>query len=570
MRRYASIDFLRGLAIFLMLFLHVVNHVLDVGDILVNLNDVPLINTMVFAILPYLGGLAGFFLIVSAIGNMISMYRHLQRGNSVNSLIVKQVVGGCILLAFAMLTEGVIGYWGAVGEVFLSLDKVDLYWWLPALYRGYKFETIHTIAWCIIVNGLVQGVLSRHERWKKPALLIKIYAVLAVAVLASTQFLWDMASAITTALGNPGYPHGSDPLLGNGEPVLGLSPWYDHVLYFFLNPIAGAPEPIFPYLAASFIGSIIGIVLSQPRESIPRDFPRKMLWVGLTMFLVGTVYIILFFVVQLAGGVSFGTLADMYRNIWDHHYWTPEHGFWPLAWVFQFVSLNGFAIMATMLVIKLVEFRGNGAQFAKKTAFIRRFGFIAFTNYAFQWLYYIAWFLVTLLFYANPYKLIDWGGTVITWVLTLGFYEGMMLLWERVRYTGSIEWCVSALGNLLIPAKRGRKEGAKRWWQAAQLDVDGSFYHAEWLDVVEKSEIATKNMRESKLACKLALIGLVSLLFTPFCFVTLQLSRTAEIMEGKNRYNTMARTVSIIGICVLIAVIGVFWAFTPNDLGIGF
>jgi hypothetical protein len=52
------------------------------------------------AVLPYLGGLAGFFLLVSAISNTISMYRHLQAGKPVNALILRQIMGGILLLVF--------------------------------------------------------------------------------------------------------------------------------------------------------------------------------------------------------------------------------------------------------------------------------------------------------------------------------------------------------------------------------------------------------------------------------------------------------------------------------------
>ena len=88
MRRFASIDFLRGIAIVLMIFLHVITHVLNISGFLAQINDIRIINLVAFIILPFLGGLAGFFLMVSAIGNMISMYRHLQAGRSVKDLVI--------------------------------------------------------------------------------------------------------------------------------------------------------------------------------------------------------------------------------------------------------------------------------------------------------------------------------------------------------------------------------------------------------------------------------------------------------------------------------------------------
>ena len=109
MRRFSSIDFLRGTAIVLMLFLHSFMLVLDYG-IIDNINNLPLITMVTLLLFPYMGAMAGFFLLVSSIGNMISMQRHLQKGKSVKSLAIRQIMGGIILLIFAVLTEAWIGY----------------------------------------------------------------------------------------------------------------------------------------------------------------------------------------------------------------------------------------------------------------------------------------------------------------------------------------------------------------------------------------------------------------------------------------------------------------------------
>jgi len=75
----------------------------------------------------FLGAWAGFFLLVSAFGNMISMQNSLKKGKSVSELIRKQVVKGCLLLIFAVLTESLLGYNGYLGN-FRGDSK--LYTWL--------------------------------------------------------------------------------------------------------------------------------------------------------------------------------------------------------------------------------------------------------------------------------------------------------------------------------------------------------------------------------------------------------------------------------------------------------
>ena len=118
MKRFSSIDFLRGTAIVMMLFLHQISWFLNANAILANINNAPLIDILALVVLEFMGGLAGFFLLVSAIGNMISMYKRLQAGRSVNDLLLSQVVTGILLVIFAYLVEGDIGYLGALGDWF--------------------------------------------------------------------------------------------------------------------------------------------------------------------------------------------------------------------------------------------------------------------------------------------------------------------------------------------------------------------------------------------------------------------------------------------------------------------
>ena len=134
-KRFASLDFSRGLAIILMLVLHVIMTVLDINGLFTKVNDLPILNLIALILLPFLGGLAGFFLLVSSVGNMVSMYNDLERGNSIKNIVVKQVVGGFLLLIFAMLCEGVTGYFGLVGNFFSSLNNPLATDWRVMLWR---------------------------------------------------------------------------------------------------------------------------------------------------------------------------------------------------------------------------------------------------------------------------------------------------------------------------------------------------------------------------------------------------------------------------------------------------
>ena len=109
-RKFITLDFARGIAILLMLTLHVLQNVLDIGQLQSVMNDQPMIALVVLFFAPFFGGLAGFFLLISSASNMISMYRDLERGSRIRSLVFKQIFGGVLLLAFAMICEGITGY----------------------------------------------------------------------------------------------------------------------------------------------------------------------------------------------------------------------------------------------------------------------------------------------------------------------------------------------------------------------------------------------------------------------------------------------------------------------------
>lgn len=604
MKRFSSIDFLRGTAIVMMLFLHMLSWFLNSDAILGEKNNIALINILALVVFEFMGGLAGFFLIVSAIGNMISMYKRLQAGRSAEDLLRSQIVTGILLVIFAYLVEGDIGYLGALGDFFRSLNTLPAalssFTNLSASWAGYvttmfsrwaHFETIHTIAWCLLLNGIVQYILSRNDRWKNIKNQVIAYAVLAVIMVAITQPVWMLANVSVPG----GYPWNLTTGTQVSEPDILLpgTTFLTVLQSVFLNALCAPEEPVLPYLAVSFVGSIIGIVICQPREKVPLNFPKRMMQIAMVMFLVGVVGVIAFIVSIIMGPSGFGAAVDAYKQISYHRNWYDYPGIqqtftFPLAWLWQFLALNGIGILLTMLVLRIVEFRGYGAQFARKTTFVRRFGFTAFTNYNNQWILWIMWYLFSVFVVTfglqglvgttlspghtlstDPYSQFNWPSVFILLIVVFGVYHLILILWEKVGYVGSLEWCIGTLAYALIPSKRltGSRMAGKKWWQKGQLDVKNAFYDAEWQNIVNEGDIPPEQLRDSRFVYKLALIGFVSLLFMPVCLVTWRVSLAAERTEGKNKYNHVAKIVSIIGICITFGFIISLFFLTPNLLG---
>jgi hypothetical protein len=574
-KRFVSLDFLRGLAIFLMLILHMVSDYLDVDTLLAgdNINHIPLMNLVALLILPFMGGLAGLFLLTSSISNMISMQKNALKGKSVLSIAIKQVIGGIVLLFFAMLTEGITGFWGTFGHFlnnpinhnFIDISIVSTRW-------AY-FETIHTIAWCVILTGIVQGILSINEGWKKPRRQMLIYAILAVIVIVSTKFIWDgLYNGLIGPGDGVGYPWGT-----NAD---GSSMWQPDVrtagfgavlIGIFVNPLASPWEPIFPYLAISFIGSIIGIAISQPKKALFKGFTKTVLLTGLVMFLAGAIGTV-FEIVNVMDNTNFDEAINFYRLISGHRFWSSDAPFAyapfisPFAWLWQLLFTNGFSIMLIMILIYLVEFRGRSSQFAKRTKYMRRYGVIAFSNYNNQWLYWIPPAFIPLIFGQESYTRTLWGGTILSILTSIVIYTIVLYLWGLVNYRFSFEWMMRTIGYVILPIRRISTLEDKKWWKKGDIDMQGTIYCKEWVNIVEKNEAYHKAKTDSKISMILSICSLAIPIFFAFSVITLPLSIKARKNEGTNKKNTVALVFSIIGVVITVGFFVLAFAFTPASL----
>ncbi|MEA2070141.1 MAG: hypothetical protein U9O98_02525 [Asgard group archaeon] len=573
-KRYVSLDFARGFAIVAMLFLHIVQRTLDIDGLFANINNIAIINLFALILIPFFGGLAGFFLIVSAAANMVSIYKNLKRGKSVWGIVLKQIVGGFLLLIFGMLCEGLIGYQGLIGNFARSLDNPLATEWTVMLWRWNFFETIHTIAWCLIINGIVQGLLSLKGNWKNTRKMIITYIILAIVVVALTRPMWDLVKLMV-----PEYPFGTFP---NGHelymPWIGYESFGEIIRAPFLNVLAAPMEPLFPYLAVSFIGSIMGIVLSKPREEVTKKFPQTVFAIGLVMFVCGLIGILLtLFHIMSVQNVD--AAIEFYLIFPNHRGWSPDYSIAdpsltsipPFAWLGQFLAVNGFSLILIIGLFRLIEFRGKSKNFAKKTIILRRFGTVAFTNYNNQWMYFVIFFLTSLLTKGTAYQKLSWAGTFLTILLTYLLYILILFLWEKVNYIGSLEWFIRTFANNVVPVRRDSFDPSVKWWQRGQVDVENTFYNPKWLtfETTESDEEGSdESIEDSKFALRFSLFSLCSILFLPLTIIALFVVLDSRKNEGKNKKNTSALVLSIIGIAILVLGLIISFIFPIGVLGI--
>ncbi|MHA1221586.1 MAG: hypothetical protein ACTSQB_07620, partial [Candidatus Heimdallarchaeota archaeon] len=441
----------------------------------------------VLVLAPFFGGLAGFFLLISSASNMISMFRDLENGSRIRSLVFKQIFGGILLLIFAMICEGITGYGALAGNFFKNLDNLSNVNWEIVNWRWNVFETIHTIAWCLIFNGIIQGLLSLRGNWRNRRNLIISYIIMAVAVVALTQPVWWAVGQIV-----PGFPFGTYPISGHNIalPWIGTETFWEIFRTPFLGVFSGYIEPLFPYLAISFVGSIIGIVLSKPKEEINKKFPRQLFLVGLTMFIAGVIGLVFVFVnvINQDPVAGFDNAMSLYLNFGSHRYLSADNLSYsftipPFSWLAQFMGVNGFSIILIAILLRLIEFRGISHKFAERTKIIRRFGTVAFTNYNNQWIFFIIWELTSLMFYQTHYQKLLWFGMFVVIILTISIYSLILWGWEKIGYILSLEWFIRTIANNAVPLRRQRFPEDTKWWQRGLIDAQRNFYNVDWVNI---------------------------------------------------------------------------------------
>lgn len=546
MKRYVSLDFLRGIAIFGMVFVHILVNIYDLSwtESDASLTGAPLVAIIMLVSGLYLGSWAGLFLMVSATGNMISMQSNLKAGNGVKSMLMKQVVGGLILVFFSFLCEGTFQYYGLFHNLIDgSTDLTKPFW------KAYTMETIATIGWSMVLNGIVHALLSRNDGYLKIRRNIVIYAILAIVSVALTQLVWDWVRSMYLT-------YSLDPLNPRGifRPSIN-APFSEYLWKFFLLPLGGQPEPLFPFFAVSCIGSIIGLKLVE--EPVTRTWPKRGVIIGMLIVVFG----LLFWII---GDLPFDSLLPLedfstFTRIGDGLNWR-----W-LPWI---CFITGGQIVLVCLTFRLIEFRGKAQKFAAKTHFFRRFGMIAFTNYAFHRIIAIVPLYLFSLLIQVPISLevksLNGWLTLVCVAIVVLVIHGLMLLWEKVDYIGSLEWMIGTISAYLlgVPKKSPQKMPWYRWGARNQKEI---FYDVEWINIFPETDNGGVEFRNSKLALKFAALGF--LLF-PATILGLTLAKSSLQLEGTNKYAQKAKKIGLIAGIINIVLIIVLYFLRLTTFGI--
>jgi hypothetical protein len=193
---------------------------------------------------------------------------------------------------------------------------------------------------------------------------------------------------------------------------------------------------------------------------------------------------------------------------------------------------------------------GKGKSFGRRTLFLRRYGFVAFSVYTFQFIDVLPRAVFQLfpdLASMYPYpKELSALLCLIMIPMTVLLWEVVLRLWEKVDFALGMEWWIAKAAEKLFPGKRGDTVRRLKWYQVRRLDPIGYLHKPQWLDVRKTDH---ESREDSKLSLTLSVIGL---LFYPLSLIGCILAFTSRKLEGRNPYNRWAIIIWVVSTTITL------------------
>jgi len=448
-KRIASLDFQRGIAIWLVTFLHSFERLYDYSWVKEDPQAVMKLPIPVLVAGLFVGFFAcwnAYFLLISAtVNSYASARKRFQTNKQLTKIFYKQLLTGLGIIFAGMLTVG-FGFTGYFDNALLTGNWSDF----SVIYKNqFRMSTLHMIGYSLVINSVIRLVLLRNNGQRKFRRNMLIYAFLALAVIIASPFIHDWVD-------NMPWKIPENPPLDLRDATTWPNEYFQgenaSPKAFFLAILAGDMEPLFPYLATSFIGSMIG--LSLAREKPIRKFPLAGGIAGVTFMVLGAIFISLGFFTPSNGRPALGN---------------------------YFLMLGG-QMNAIMLSLALVEYRGRSEKFARReiVKHFRLWSMISLSVFSLGIVELIPkWILskiLTVLF--APVDLIQksifgFGReylAILVSIYVICFFELIIHLWSKVNFKYSLEYFIINL------ASKGSKLKSRR------LNVPMMIYNANFIN----------------------------------------------------------------------------------------
>ncbi len=441
MKRYVSIDILKGFSMFLVLFFHVLTRTLDFSVIENTLDNFSIVNLPFYFVIVIIGYISEYdivYICISAFGNIFSVQRQWDRKITPDSTPLEMKTLYRKIMKTQLIRGGFIAFLGYFSEWILNgmildvvIQKPD---WATSSIGALFFAQILTVmAINNVILSFIYLTLLRFDKKKHiPLVLISLF-IGFIAVTPGIIELFKLNPIIWTNL-----------QLGWEDRTIGMN-----ILVFFLSPFIRRFTPIFPNFSASALGAIIAYKFTK--EGIAKKFINLLLLTSILLMLAG---------ITFAYFESLGFSRIQSYNLGP------------------FLQTFAGAILYIMFFIYFFEVRGT-QRTIKYSKLWRRFGIFTLSIWCLQWLIILPACLVQVIinwitgtwtkFIDSP--LINNGLNVWQFAIALifitGFYYGILLLWEKIHYIGTFEW-------MTVKLISRSHQGAKN-----RLSMDQSLYNVE-------------------------------------------------------------------------------------------
>jgi len=416
-KRLMSIDFLRGLAIIVLVFIHRIHYNwtgMRSDDTVKDYMSGPLLPILIFLIL--LLSMAGIFYYLTGIVNAYTIQKRIESGqNSWKQTMIFGFFGGIWLLILNYIQRlffmngFLVGKDGGTPEfpvgyltgLIRNPDQVKFYW--------QQFTEPGTLSLIGILIITISIILSLLMSFRKKLNLSKIQLVifgLAIAALFSSIFV-----------------------------KLYVTPLYENYFsngQYFKAMLCGhlcLDFSLAPYLGYALIGAASGLGLAYGESR--KIYKRKSVLTALGLILMG-ILIFLFFDKEKFGGR--GTMGAM-------------------------VSLVELGIFILFLLVLLKRFDYCGKEKREKrrirTKWVRRFGMLSLTVFILEPI------LAEILKKAIDFVIgTTWNNHLILVTVFAGIclftWHLLLILWQKVLFKGSFEWLTAWLLLKLAGKKSGK------------------------------------------------------------------------------------------------------------------
>ncbi len=433
MKRFVSLDFARGVGILGVLLIHVLNASYNISWT-EHLETAPIPMIILLLILTYFGGFVGMFVLLSAIGNFVSINSQLIRlrekgiddAVARKSIMKQQAIRGALVWIIGYISEGLLN------GVVLNLIQGEIDF-APLTMYLWGTQILQTIGLCTFFSCALY-MLFLKWRWDRRK-MSKAFLLLALGIL--------VFRGILEILKNNGV---IDLTFWNN---IESREWYVNLGLLVLAPFVARIFPLVPYFAMACIGAVIGLHIYEGKFDL--RFLKQLQKFAILMFL---------------GGFLLGIVSAVIKGFSDVQ--AALDFLLSSSTISGFLFMNGGALLLAKMILYRVEYKQKTVKFARHTVFFRRFGMVTLTLWAFQW---VMAFPLYLLQFITGWNVVNQGlnGYQLMFVLFLITLMWHVILWrwERVDFRYSFEW-------LMVRLMSKSKEDAGR-----RMKVQEVLYHPE-------------------------------------------------------------------------------------------